>query len=72
MDLSKIAKIKESLNETIKHCPNVLQENSCIGRVCNRQVNYRGLYELEPKNDVHYRDMSAIKCPLHRGFVMRV
>ena len=39
---SKITKIKESLNETIKHCPNVLQENSYIGRVCNRQVNYRG------------------------------
>ena len=23
-------------------------------------------------SDAHYREVSAIKCPLHRGFVMRV
>ena len=28
--------------------------------------------ELGPKNDVRYREVSAIKCPLHRGFVIIV
>ena len=49
---------------------NFLQGMSYIGRY--REVSSREECELGPKNDVHYREVSAIKCPLHRGFVMRV
>ena len=28
--------------------------------------------ELVPKNDVYYREVFALKCPLHGGFVFRV
>ena len=43
-----------------------------IGRVRYREVRSRGQCELGPKNDVHYREVSTIKCHLHRGFVVRV
>ena len=28
--------------------------------------------ELVPKNDVYYREVFVLKCPLHGGFVLRV
>ena len=37
-----------------------------------KEVRYRGKIQLGPQNGVHYIEVSAIKCPLHRGFVMRV
>ena len=44
----------------------------CIGCVRYRKVTSRGSRELGTKNDVLFREMFAIKCPLHRGLVMRV
>ena len=49
-----------------------LQEKSYIGHVRNREVNYKRKCELGSINDVGYREVSPIKFPLHRGFVMRV
>ena len=46
---------------------NVLQEMHYIGRVRYREIGSRGKREFRPKNDVHYKEVSAIKCPLHRG-----
>ena len=51
---------------------NFLQEKSYIGPARNREVNYKSKCELGSMNDVHYREVSPIKFPLHRGFVMRV
>ena len=45
---------------------------SAIGRVRYREVSSRGEYELGPKNDVLYREVSIIICSLHRNFVLRV
>ena len=42
---------------------------SNIRRFRYREVSSRGLCELGPKNDARYREVSVIKCPLHRGFV---
>ena len=33
---------------------------------------YSGKIQLGPQNGVGYIEVSAIKCPLHRDFVMRV
>ena len=41
-----------------------------IGRVRCREVSFWGQCELGSKNDAHHREVSAVKCPLHRGFVM--
>ena len=51
---------------------NVLQEMFNIGRARYREVSSSVHCELRPKNNVHYREVSAIKCPLHGGFAMRV
>ena len=51
---------------------NLLQEMPNIGRVHYSEVSSRRQCESGPKNDVYYREVSAIKCPLHGGFVMRV
>ena len=36
-----------------------------IGRVRYREVSSRGQCDLGAKNDVHCREVLAIKCPLH-------
>ena len=51
---------------------NVLQEMFNIGRARYREVSSSVQCELRPKNNVHYREVSPIKCPLHGGFAMRV
>ena len=43
-----------------------------IGRAHYREVSSSVPCELGPKNNVYYREVSAIKCPLHGGFAMRV
>ena len=44
-----------------------LQEMIYIGRVRYWEVSSRGLCEWGPKNDVHYRDESAIKDVRYNG-----
>ena len=43
-----------------------------FGNVHYLEVSFRGLCELGPKSGVSYREVSAIKSPLRRGFVMSV
>ena len=49
-----------------------LQEMCNIGRARYREIGSRGCCVLGLKNDVNYIEVSAIKCPLHGGFGMRV
>ena len=49
-----------------------LLEMPYIGRVRYREVSSGGQCDLGAKSDVHCREVLAIKCPLHRAFVMRV
>ena len=42
-----------------------------IGLVRYREVSSREKCQLRPKIDVCCREVSAIKCPRHRSFVMR-
>ena len=39
-----------------------------IGCIRYRKVSSRRYFELVPKNDVHYREVSAVKCPLHTRY----
>ena len=49
-----------------------LQEMPYIRWALYWEVSYGGYCDFGPKNDVHCREVFAIKCLLHRGFVMRV
>ena len=64
---SKITKIEEIENKTVnivwsKVYTNFLQEMFYSGRERYLDVNSRGLCEFGPKNDVHYRVVSTVKC----------
>ena len=72
----KITKVGESLNGIAKQCiklnvcksvtRNVLYDLLHTGCVRYRNVSSRAQWKFGPKNDVRYRELSTIKCPLLR------
>ena len=69
---SKITKIEKNLNETVKYIQISCKKCLTLDVSAIERSVLEGKFEFGPKNDVRCRELSAIKCPLHRGFVMRV
>ena len=73
----KPKKDRERLKQDYKTLSKVKCIQVCLIWTVTRQVYYRevssrGFCKVRPENDVCYREVTPLKCPLHRSFVMRV